>query len=175
MQECDHVLEDVDLDMPMEVPTHLKEEAKKNREERIKNLANQARERIALKVYERHITPHNHTVVPFRNDYGAICYAFIKGQFDTKQLFEVFKDYWRTGRAKQPGAGSSGFVTRNEKYRLSKPLCIFAQDTAKQRFGSKSIFIFENIIKHICEKDGMSGQLELITNESIPNGYIEVR
>lgn len=175
MQECDDLLDDVDLEMEMAITKLKKKEAKKRLEEqREKKKAARNRDRIALEEYFKAAISHNMTVVPFRNDRGAICYALKSGKLTTEELSKDLMPFWKEGRAKKPSAGSRGFNTRNEKYRLREPLKILVQEVAKQRFGTDWESIFKLMIKHICEMEGMSNQLKLIEDDSKPDKHILV-
>lgn len=178
MLECDDVVEVRDLDIPMKPSKPIKDEAKKNRGKRIKELeAKTKRTRIALEEYSRVKMPQRTTTfVPFRNDNGAICFGIKYSKLETKGLYDAFEKFWKNGRAQRPAAGSRGFNTRNEKYRMSKPLKISVQEVGKQRFGTAEwSTIFKDIIEYVCTMDGMTDQLELVENSSRPQDHILVR
>lgn len=129
---------------------------------------------MALEEYSKAKINPNHTIIPFRDDNGALSYAINRAQLGTKRLEELLTSMWEQGRAKKPVGGSRGFNTRNEKYPLSKTLQILVQEAGKRRLGSKWEVKFKLIIKHICDKQGMSDQLELVEGTTKPADYVLV-
>ena len=116
MQECDDTLGDIDLEVTVDVSKANKTKAMQDRQKRVKLMAEKTRRsRTALEKYVEAKIPGAITVVPFRDDNGAICYALKQAKLSTEELYACLTPFWKTSRAKKPGAGSRGFNTRNEK------------------------------------------------------------
>lgn len=176
MRECDDDVEVFGLDILTKPSKATKDKAMKDREERIEKLEKMGlRSRIALEEYSKAKMKPGTTVVPFRNDNGAICFGVKLARLGTADLHKAFDYFWKNCRAQKSAAGSRGFNTRNEKYRMSKPLMIDVQEVGRQRFGYNWKTRFEEIIKYICAMDGMDNQLELVEDSSRSQDYVLVR